>query len=195
MTSKASRTSDPHPDDPETEPSQPAPDGPSRGPAVIDFGRQVSVLLVFLAASAVVAWVGANWTASSVGSWYAGLEKPPWTPPNFLFGPVWSVLYVAMAVAAWMVWRRGGWRENPWALSLYAIQLLLNLFWSGLFFGMRSPLWGLVDITFLWLAILATLVLFFRRSRLAGWLMVPYLLWVSYAAALNFAIWRLNPGV
>lgn len=184
MNSRQNRPSTAHPDAPETYPSQPIP----------SFGRQVTVLLVLLAASAVVAWVGATWTASSVGGWYTTLEKPSWTPPDYLFGPVWTLLYAAMAVAAWLVWRRGGWRGNAVALGLYGLQLLLNLVWSGLFFGQRSPFWGLVDITFLWLAILATLVLFFRRSRLAGWLMVPYLLWVTYAGALNFAIWRLNPG-
>lgn len=184
MTSRQNRRSTAPSGDPEADLSSP----------IVSFGRQVTVLLVLLAASAVVAWVGANWTASSVGTWYTALEKPSWTPPNFLFGPVWAVLYAAMAVAAWLVWRRGGWWENALALGLYALQLLLNLFWSGLFFGQRSPFWGLVDISFLWLAILATLVLFFRRSRLAGWLMVPYLLWVTYAAALNFAIWQLNPG-
>jgi len=188
MSSRQNRTSAAPSEDPETALSRPRP------AVTAGRSRQLSVLLVFLAASAVVAWVGGMWTASSVGSWYSALDKPSWTPPNFLFGPVWTLLYAAMAVAAWAVWRLGGWRRNPAALTLYSVQLLLNLLWSGLFFGQRSPFWGLIDISLLWLAILATLVLFFRRSRLAGWLMVPYLLWVSYAGALNFAIWRLNPG-
>jgi len=164
--------------------------GPSPPPA--SRGRQLVVLALLLAASATVAAVGGFWTSTSVGSWYPTLAKPSWTPPPWLFGPVWTLLYAAMALAAWSVWRRGGWAANRAALTAYAVQLACNLLWSGIFFGLRSPGWALLDIALLWLALLATTVLFFRRSAAAGWLLVPYLAWVTYAAALNAAIVRLN---
>nr|NIP78266.1 tryptophan-rich sensory protein [Gemmatimonadota bacterium]NIQ52659.1 tryptophan-rich sensory protein [Gemmatimonadota bacterium]NIU72795.1 tryptophan-rich sensory protein [Gammaproteobacteria bacterium]NIX43184.1 tryptophan-rich sensory protein [Gemmatimonadota bacterium]NIY07349.1 tryptophan-rich sensory protein [Gemmatimonadota bacterium] len=109
-----------------------------------------------------------------------------------IFGPVWTTLYVFMAVAAWLVWREAGLDGAFSALALFAVQLLLNLAWSGIFFALRSPGWALVDIIALWSAILVTMLLFFRHSAAAGWLLVPYLLWVSFATVLNAAIVRLN---
>jgi tryptophan-rich sensory protein len=150
------------------------------------------VLAGFLAAVAVVAAVGGAATASSVGTWYPALAKPAWTPPSWLFGPVWTALYAAMAVAGWAVWRARGWRQGRGPLVLFALQLLLNAAWSGLFFGLRAPGLALLGIALLWGAILATLVAFWRVRPLAGALLVPYLAWVSFAAALNAAIWRLN---
>lgn len=126
------------------------------------------------------------------GEWYAGLNKPPWNPPGWLFGPVWTVLYVMMAVAAWLVWRRGGFAANQRSLTLFLVQLGLNAAWTPLFFGMRLPGWAFAEILLLWVAIVATLREFFRADRAAGWLLVPYLSWVSFAAVLNFTIWRLN---
>lgn len=154
--------------------------------------HQVLALVLLLAASALVAGLGGWATASSVATWYPSLAKPAWTPPSYLFGPVWTALYALMAFAAWWVWRQGGWRGNRDALGVYALQLVLNGLWSFLFFGLRSPGWALVDVACLWLAILATTLLFWRRSRLAAALLVPYLAWVSFASALNWAIWRLN---
>jgi translocator protein len=146
----------------------------------------------FLAASFAVATVGGMFTSAGMPEWYMGLEKPAFNPPSWVFGPVWTVLYILMAVAAWRVWRVAGFRGATTALVLYFVQLALNLAWSGIFFALRSPGWALVEIVVLWLAILATTILFFRHDRVAGWLLVPYLLWVSFASLLNGAIVRLN---
>lgn len=126
------------------------------------------------------------------GEWYLALRKPPWNPPGWIFGPVWTLLYAAMAVAAWRVWRAGSAAESRPALAAWAVQLALNAAWSFLFFGLHEPGLAFAEILALWAAILATTVLFFRRDRAAGWLMVPYLAWVSFAAVLNFVLWRLN---
>lgn len=143
-------------------------------------------------------WLGVTFLAAAVGSlfmpgpWYDALAKPAWTPPDAVFGPVWTTLYVLMGVAAWLVWRRGGLAGAGAALAVYGLQLALNAAWSWLFFGRQAIGAALVDIVLLWLAIALTLVLFRRHDRVAGWLIVPYLLWVTYAAALNAAIWRMN---
>jgi len=164
--------------------------------AVRSAGRDALALIGFLGACYAAAALGALWTAGSVSTWYPGLSKPSWTPPNWLFGPVWSALYTMMAVAAWLVWRGGivgaGRPAARLGLALFAAQLLLNLAWSGLFFGLQRPDLGFLDIVALWLSIAATAVAFGRVSLTAAGLMVPYLVWVTYAAALNFAIWRLN---
>ena len=114
-------------------------------------------------------------------------------PPSWVFGPVWTVLYLMMAIAAWIVWRQRGFKEAAGALGILALQLALNAAYSPLFFGLRNPLAGLVDIIPLWAAIMATIVSFWKISPLAGALLVPYWLWVGFATALNFMIWRLNP--
>jgi translocator protein len=142
----------------------------------------------------VVLCLGAGFVASfatmqSVVEWYPTLNKPSWTPPNWLFAPVWTVLYIMMAVAAWLVWRAG---DAKTALILFAGQLLLNLAWSFLFFGARSPGLGLIDISLMWIAIAVTIFAFAMRSGLAAFLMVPYLCWVSLATALNASIYMLN---
>ncbi|WP_421696145.1 TspO/MBR family protein [Aestuariivirga sp.] len=129
-------------------------------------------------------------TADSVGSWYSTLAKPSWNPPSWLFGPVWTLLYIMMAVAAWLVWRTKD-RVGP-ALTLFFVQLALNVAWSLIFFGARSPGMALVEVVFLWAAVLLTMLAFFKRHTIAGWLFVPYLAWVSFAAFLNLTIWQLN---
>ena len=126
------------------------------------------------------------------GEWYAQLKKPSWNPPSWIFAPVWTALYTMMAVAAWLVWRRGGFAARRAALGLFLLQLLCNGLWSWLFFGLHRPALALVDIASLWLALLATTVVFWRVRLVAGLLLVPYLAWVSFASALNFALWRLN---
>jgi translocator protein len=126
------------------------------------------------------------------GGWYAGLTKPAWNPPPWLFGPVWTALYTMMAVAAWLIWKRGGFKAMRLPLGLFLLQLLFNALWPWLFFGRHQPALAFVDILLLWLAIAATLVTIHRVSRAAPWLLAPYLAWVSFAAALNFALWRLN---
>lgn len=150
-------------------------------------GLVVSILICFA-----VAGLGAVATNPEIRNWYQAIRKPAWTPPNWLFGPVWTVLYLAMAVAAWLVWKRAGWEANSVALWLFVIQLALNLAWSFIFFKYHSPAWAFVDIALLWIAILATAMKFAGVSAVAALLLVPYLIWVTYAASLNFAIWRMN---
>ncbi len=128
---------------------------------------------------------------SPPGDWYASLNKPEWNPPSWIFGPVWTALYLMMAGSAWLVWRRDGWRRPLW---LYFTQLALNAAWTPVFFGAREIGWALVLIVVLWLAILVTLLSFLRVSRVAGGMLLPYLAWVSFAAFLNFTLWRMNPG-
>ncbi|MBI3910133.1 MAG: tryptophan-rich sensory protein [Armatimonadetes bacterium] len=154
--------------------------------------RDWLALAAFVAFCFTVAGIGGAWTSTSLESWYASLRKPAWTPPEAVFGPVWSALYLAMAVAAWLVWRRAGFRGAARPLALFAAQLALNLAWTWIFFGLRRPGAAFGEVALLWAAILATVLTFRRVSSPAAWLLVPYLLWVSYAAALNFAIWRLN---
>lgn len=149
-------------------------------------------LVGLLAVVFAVAGVGGWFTSLGMPEWYASLHKPSWNPPSWLFGPVWTTLYIAMAVAAWLVWKGAGFDGAAAAMTLWGVQLALNLAWSGLFFALRLPGWALVEILALWLAILATTILFFRHSAWAGGLMVPYLLWVSFASVLNGAIVRLN---
>jgi benzodiazapine receptor len=154
--------------------------------------RQAVVLIALLAACLGVGALGALATAQSVGSWYQTLAKPSFNPPDRVFAPVWTALYVLMAMAAWLVWRRAGWREARPALALFALQLALNLAWSFLFFGARWIGGALVEIALLWLAIAATIAAFRRHSAWAAWLMLPYLAWVSFASLLNWSLWRLN---
>ena len=126
------------------------------------------------------------------GEWYASLAKPRWNPPSWYFAPVWSALYVMMAVAAWMVWQRGGWSAQRRPLALFLGQLALNALWTPLFFGGHGMGLALAEITLLWLAIAGTVGAFWAVNRKAAWLLVPYLAWVSFAAYLNFTLWRLN---
>jgi benzodiazapine receptor len=130
--------------------------------------------------------------ASADTPWYAALSKPSWQPPSWVFAPVWTALYAAMGVAAWLVWRRGGWRRHPVSLPLFLVQLAVNFAWSPLFFVARWPEAAAVDIAILWLLVAVTLVRFRRTSVTASWLMAPYLAWVSFAAALNGWIARYN---
>ena len=149
-------------------------------------------MIVLLVLCLAVAAVGGLATTPNIPNWYAGLAKPSWTPPDWIFGPVWSVLYLSMAVAAWLVWRQTGLAGAAVPTALFGIQLLLNTLWSWLFFGLHSPSAALVDIILLWTAIAATMVAFWRRSMVAGIIFLPYLVWVSFASVLNLAIWRLN---
>jgi translocator protein len=150
-------------------------------------------LAAFIAICGAVLLAGGAITAPAIPVWYAGLVKPSFNPPPWTFSVVWPILFLAMAIAGWQVWRgAGGFGPARGALVLFAIQLTLNLLWSALFFGLKSPLAALAEIALLWLAIAATLVAFWRIDWLAGALFVPYLAWVSFAAVLNAAIWRLN---
>lgn len=149
-------------------------------------------LIVLLVVCFAAAGIGGAVTTPKIATWYAALAKPSWNPPNWIFGPVWSVLYLCMAIAAWLVWRQGGLAGAATPLALFAVQLVLNLAWSWLFFGFENPGLAFVDIVLLWAAIAATMVAFWFRSAIAGILFVPYLAWVSFAAVLNFVVWRLN---
>lgn len=159
----------------------PRPTLPSRALGLAAFGS-----------AAVAAAVTGTLSAVSAADRYQGLVQPAWAPPPFLFGPVWTVLYVLIAVSGWLVWRRSGWSGARTALSVYAVQLVLNALWTPLFFG--AGLFGLAfaEIVLLWGSIVVTIVLFARHSRLAAALLVPYLAWVTFASALNLAIWTLN---
>ena len=150
-------------------------------------GLAVAVGICFAAAG-----VGSLYTSPAIPGWYASLQKPAWNPPNWVFGPVWTLLYLMMAVAAWLVWRERGFAGATLPLALFFLQLVLNAFWSIIFFGWRNPALALVEIFFLWAAIFATMLAFWRVSHAAGWLMWPYLLWVTFAGFLNLTIWRLN---
>lgn len=148
-----------------------------------------------------VAWLATSFVAAAIGGaasiraapFYAQLVRPEWAPPQSLFGPVWTVLYALMGIAAWLVWREGGFRSARTALVLFLVQLAVNALWSWLFFAWHLGGAAFADIIVLWLLIVATLVAFWRIRPLAGALLVPYLLWVSFAAALNYSVWQLNP--
>lgn len=153
--------------------------------------ENVLALVVFGAAVAAAAVIGGI-AASSASERYAALERPSWAPPSWLFGPVWTALYVMIAVAGWLVWRQAGVSGARAALSVFGVQLVLNALWTPLFFGADRFGLAFAEIVVLWLAIVATIVLFRRHSKPAAALLVPYLAWVTFAAALNFAIWQLN---
>ncbi|HUU91548.1 MAG TPA: TspO/MBR family protein [Phycisphaerae bacterium] len=155
-------------------------------------GRQAFGLVVVVVVTFAAAGIGSVFTSGSVSEWYPSIEKPSWTPPGWIFGPVWTALYTLMAVAAWVIWRKEGWAGARAALVLYAVQLALNAAWSPLFFGLRMPGVAFAELVVLWMAIIATAVAFWKKSPLAGALLVPYVLWTTFAAALNLAIWRLN---
>ena len=149
-------------------------------------------LILFLTLCLGAGGLGAIATTPEIAGWYTTIAKPGWTPPDFVFGPVWTALYVLMAIAAWLIWKPAGLRDAAVPLTLFGLQLLLNVGWSWIFFNMHEPGWAFAEIALLWLAIAATTAAFFDRSKIAGWLLVPYMAWVSFASALNFSIWRLN---
>lgn len=150
-------------------------------------------LFIAIAGSESAGIIGSVFTAPAIAGWYAGLIKPTLNPPAWVFGPVWTTLYALMGIAAFLVWKKGLDRKNVRiALCVFIGQLILNTFWSVLFFGLHRIDGALVEIIFLWLAIFATIIAFFKISKTAAWLLVPYLLWVSFAAYLNFALWTLN---
>jgi benzodiazapine receptor len=140
----------------------------------------------------VVMLTGSLFTRPSIPNWYAALHKPAWTPPNWLFGPVWLILYLLMGLAAWLVWKERRVSKSGVPLTLFLGQLFLNLLWSYLFFGLQMPQVAFAEIGILWLMILTTTLTFWQVKPLAGILFLPYLVWVAYAGILNLAIWRMN---
>jgi len=159
-----------------------------------DRNAEIGVFVGGLVLVAVVAIAAHLITMPQIAAWYeTAVTKPGFTPPNWVFGPVWGILYLLMAVSAWLVWRETGWpgAQKPWAY--WIIQLALNLGWSFLFFGLHRTGWALAEIALLFVAIVLTIREFRRYSPLAAWLLVPYLFWVAFAGVLNFAIWNANP--
>lgn len=153
---------------------------------------KVDLLIKSLGATVMAEVIGAAANMTSLSTWYLPLKKPALVPPGYVFGIVWGILYPLMGVALYLVWRTDK-TKTKWAVRAFFLQLALNIFWSIYFFGFRSPFLGFVDITLMILAILWTVVLFFRHSKVAAYLMLPYLLWVIFATYLNWSILLLNP--
>lgn len=156
--------------------------------------KQIVGLAGWLIVSFIAAAIGGA-ASIKAGTFYTQLARPDWAPPPSVFGPVWTVLYALMGIAAWQVWRVGGFRAAGFALTLFLLQLALNALWTWLFFGWHRGALAFADILLLWTLIVGTLIAFWRISPLAGALLVPYLLWVSFASALSYAVWQLNPRV
>ena len=148
----------------------------------------VSVLVAELAGA-----IGSLFTSTAISTWYATLVKPSFNPPNWIFAPVWTTLFVLMGIGAFFVWQKGlGKKAVRIALIIFLTQLVLNTLWSILFFGLHNPAAALVEIVFLWLAIMATIIAFYRVTPKAAYFLIPYILWVSFAGVLNFSLWHLN---
>jgi translocator protein len=156
--------------------------------------RSIIGVLVILGVTFSAAAVG-GWASANTPSFYALLNKPSWAPPAEVFGPVWTVLYLLMAVAAWLVWKGGRKQEVRRALLFYLAQLALNALWTWLFFAWRQGGWALAEIIILWMMIFLTTISFYRIRPLAAFLLLPYLAWVGFAAGLNAGLWRMNPGL
>jgi|SRR5665213_1129460 len=150
------------------------------------------VLLGFVVACFLAALTGAVFRP---GDWYERLAKPSWRPPNRLFAPVWTILYFTIAVSGWLVWREAGFATAAFPLTIYGLQLFFNAIWTPLFFGLHRVDLGFLDIVLLWLSIVTTIALFYPIHLSAALILLPYLAWVTFAVALNFAIWRLNPSM
>jgi benzodiazapine receptor len=154
-----------------------------------DILRLITSIVICLTAGA----LGSYFTTPAISTWYATLIKPSIAPPNWVFFPVWTTLFIMMGISLFLVWKKGFQdHQVKVALSVFAVQLILNILWSAAFFGLRSPLAGLIEIVFLWVAILVMILRFMRISKVAGFLLIPYILWVTFAAIINFLIWRLN---
>lgn len=138
----------------------------------------------------ITGFLGSIFTSSSVSTWYIALSKPSFNPPSWLFGPVWTVLYIMMGIALYLVWINK--KKNRTAFIVFGVQLFLNLLWSVLFFGLRNPLSAFIEIIILWLAIAYTIIIFYKINRNTSYLLIPYILWVSFASVLNFYLFILN---
>lgn len=136
--------------------------------------------------------VGSVFTVSAIPTWYANIAQPSFSPPNWVFAPVWTILYVLMGTSLWIIWISKKSKHKKWAISIFVVQLLLNILWSVIFFGQHNPGAAFIEITVLWAAILLSMIAFSKISRIAVWLLVPYILWVSFAVYLNYSIWMLN---
>ena len=146
----------------------------------------ISLIIPFLASA-----IGGFFTANSVSTWYITINKPFFNPPSWIFGPVWTLLYLLMGISLYFIWINKGKNKKP-AFQVFGVQMFLNALWSVLFFGLQKPLFAFIEIIFLWLAILATTIYFYRINKVSAYLLIPYILWVSFAAILNFSIFILN---
>lgn len=155
--------------------------------------NNISKFIITVSVSEFAGVIGSFFTTSSIPNWYATLNKPALNPPSWLFGPVWVTLYLLMGIAAFLVWKKGFRRKDvKIAIAVFGGQLFLNSIWSIVFFGLQSPGWAFVNIVLLWFAIIGTIIMFYKISKPAACLMVPYILWVSFAGYLNYTIWILN---
>jgi tryptophan-rich sensory protein len=155
--------------------------------------NKIVLLIVSIVICQVAGFIGSIFTTRTIPTWYASLIKPVFNPPNWIFGPVWTALFFLMGVSLYLVWQKGF--DNPQvkiALLIFAFQLVLNIIWSILFFGLRSPLLAFIEIIVLWIFILLTIICFYPISKPASYLLIPYILWVTFASVLNFAIFLLN---
>jgi len=158
--------------------------------------KSFSKLIIAIVACELAGIIGSVFTTPSIAGWYAGIVKPALNPPAWVFGPVWTTLFVLMGISAFLIWKKGLDRKDvKIALGIFLGQLMLNTLWSIIFFGLHSLGGALVEIVFLWLAILLTIIAFAKISKPAAWLLAPYILWVSFAMYLNYAIWMLNNGI
>jgi len=154
--------------------------------------RNIYKLIISLAIPLIFGYLGSVFTSKSVNSWYLTLKKPSFNPPNWIFAPVWTFLFILMGLSFYLIWRKVYSREKRSAFFVYFIQLFLNLLWSLFFFGLKNPFLGLLDIVLLLIFILINIYLFYRISKVSAYLLLPYLLWVSFASILNFSIFILN---
>jgi translocator protein len=169
------------------DPSEDMPGGKEIGMDI----SSIIVLIGFVGTCSLAAMTGAMFRP---GDWYEQLRKPAWRPPNWVFPPAWAFLYLTIAVSGWLVWLTAGLAGAVLPLAIYLVQLVLNAAWTPIFFGLHRPDLAFIEIVVLWLSIVATMAAFYPVNAAPAWLLLPYLLWVTFAAALNFAVWRLNRG-
>ena len=154
--------------------------------------KNIFKFIISISIPLIIGFAGSFFTASSVDSWFTTINKPSFNPPGWIFAPVWTTLYILIGLSFYLVWRNNFGEARKKVISIYFMQLLFNLLWSVLFFGLKSPLLGFIDIILLLIFIIANTIIFFKISKIAGYLFVPYLLWVSFASILNFSIYLLN---
>src|SRR4030042_5396906 len=153
--------------------------------------KKIAKLVAAILITNAAGLLGSVFTTPNIGGWYASIQKAAFTPPNWVFAPAWTTLFVLMGISLFLVWEKDL-KKNKIAVGIFVVQMTLNVLWSVLFFGMQNPFLAFVEIIALWIAILATIVLFYRVDRRAAWLLVPYIVWVSFAAFLNYSVWILN---
>lgn len=154
--------------------------------------KEIGILLGFILLCLLAGIIGSIFTTSNIPTWYESLNKPSFNPPNWLFAPVWTTLYILMGISAFLIYKKGLKKDIKFALGIFGLQLIFNTLWSILFFGLNSPLLGLICIIILWCLIVFTIKLFYKISKTAAYLLIPYIIWVSFATILNYFIWVLN---